>query len=241
MHRRTIITLGLWQVIKEELGKAVAVARYDAKEYGHIVRGHDGMSEEEIARVAKIRDAAKEAGTTSQSDQAEAARREALAAARAAQKQRAEDEQRAAAAAQEPAKGSPGGGDTQDADKAQADARAQADTARKATSIAEKWEQIKDSLMSTFGPKAGVAAIIDHCTRAHAAAVAVDLGIDVKSVQVQTQRSSVGEGSKVVGYIDAPAASQEEVMVFAERLQKACPAARTYGDIEWRQGPGPRR
>ena len=69
--------------------------------------------------------------------------------------------------------------------------------------------------------------------------MAADLDVDVKSVQVTTEKSAVGEGTRVVGYIDAPAATEEEVLVFAQRLQKACPAANSYGDIEWRQGPRP--
>lgn len=97
------------------------------------------------------------------------------------------------------------------------------------------WQALKEQATAAFSPKAGMAAVVNHCTQAHAAAVAIEQGIDVKSVNVVVEKAAVGEGTKVVGYIEAPAASEEEVFVYAEKLQKACPAARMHGGIEWRQ------
>lgn len=101
----------------------------------------------------------------------------------------------------------------------------------------------KESLKATTSKKSGVAALIQHCAASHAAEVAAEQDIDVRDVQIVLEKQnstakSVSE-TKVVGYIDAPAASEEEVAVFAQRLSKACPAAAAYdGHIEWRKRGG---
>jgi hypothetical protein len=99
----------------------------------------------------------------------------------------------------------------------------------------------KESLKATTSKKSGVAALIQHCAVSHAAEVAVEQGIDVRNVQVVLEQNTVKgiAETKVVGYIDAPAASEEEVAVFAQRLTKACPAAMVYrGHVEWRKRGG---
>lgn len=220
--RRTPVALGLGQVIREELAKAFAVFRYDTSRYTSVVQGTDGLSAADVERQNKVKEAydkARVAPQESQStatDDARIANSESSARTNEGQKQQ-QQQQHGQESSEEQATASP------------------------APSFAERWEKVKNELMAVFGPKAGVAAIVDHCAKAHAAEVAVDLDIDVKSVQVQSERSAVGEGSHVVGYIDAPAATQEEVHVFAQRLTKACPAARTFGDVVWRHGPSPRR
>ena len=100
------------------------------------------------------------------------------------------------------------------------------------------WEEMK----TATSKKSGVVALVQHCAAAHAAEVAVDLGIDVKSVNVCLEHANAPQGvtssSRVVGYIDAPAASEEEVMAFATKLERACPAARAmHGRIDWRKLP----
>ncbi|ESL06975.1 hypothetical protein TRSC58_05343 [Trypanosoma rangeli SC58] len=82
-------------------------------------------------------------------------------------------------------------------------------------------------------------ALLQHCTASHAAEVAVEEGIDVKTVTWQLEKkktgTQVGYKTVVVGYIDAPKASEAEVMAFAEKLQKRCPVANSMkGRIEWR-------
>lgn len=93
-------------------------------------------------------------------------------------------------------------------------------------------------LKASLSTSAGVMALVQQCTAAHAAEVAMEQGIKVEdvtmSVEVRPHPSAVGETEEVVvGYIDAPAATEEEVYVFAERLQQACPMARQM-HIEWR-------
>ena len=215
--RRTVPNFGLRQVIREELAKAFAVLRFDANRYASVVSGTDGMTEEQRQRQQKVNAAYQEARSAPASTSAEAAS--------------AQSPERSAEEHAKPSQQS------ESADEAHTQ---QQPEQKSAPSWAERWRRVKQELMAAFGPKAGVAAIIDHCSKAHAAEVAVDLDIDVKSVQVRSEKNAVGEGTNVVGYIDAPAASQEEVLVFAERLTKACPAARTYGDVEWRRGPPPR-
>jgi hypothetical protein len=97
-----------------------------------------------------------------------------------------------------------------------------------------------EDLKNSTSKKSGVVALVQHCAAAHAAEVAIEQGIDVKSVTIQLEHSTVAQGvtsdSKVVGYIDAPAASEEQVMAFAARLERVCPAARAMeGRIDWRQ------
>ena len=117
-----------------------------------------------------------------------------------------------------------------------------------------KAQTLKETAKETTSKKQGMVSLVQHCTAAHAAEVAVEQGIDVKSVNIvledmKTQNSesesaatgrgsSVGEGQTMVGYIDAPGASDEEVMQYAERLTKACPAANTMQNhMEWRRAP----
>jgi hypothetical protein len=222
--RRTPTANGVFRVAREELAKAFAVLRHDLGAYGNVLKGQDGMDEEAVKRAEKVRAAYAEAGskpkraeslnttTTNNDVHGDSATAKASTADEYQQKQQRQQHQR-----------------QQEQEQAQ-------QQASKPLTWAERWAKVKDELMTTFGPKAGVAAIISHCTKSHAASVAVDLDIDVKSVEVRAEKGAVGEGTKVVGYIDAPAASQEEVMVFAEKLTKSCPAARTYGDVEWRTG-----
>ncbi|KAK7200804.1 OsmC-like protein [Novymonas esmeraldas] len=97
----------------------------------------------------------------------------------------------------------------------------------------------KESLAQMTSTKAGAMALLQHCTASHAAEVALEQGIDVRHVQMVLEKSatggSVGAETVVVGYIDAPAASREEAMAFAEKLHKACPVAHSM-HIEWRHG-----
>lgn len=97
-----------------------------------------------------------------------------------------------------------------------------------------------ESLKASTSRKSGVVAIVQHCAASHAAEVAVEQGIDVKSVTVVLEKSTTDQRAiaedKVVGYIEAPQASDAELYEFAHRLQRACPAARAMeGRIEWRR------
>jgi hypothetical protein len=120
--------------------------------------------------------------------------------------------------------------------------------------IKHKMHTLKETAKETTSKKQGMVSLIQHCTAAHAAEVAVEQGIDVKSVNVvledikaenasseaanETRSGSLREGQTVVGYIDAPNATDEEVMQYAERLTKACPAANTMKNhMEWRRAP----
>ena len=96
---------------------------------------------------------------------------------------------------------------------------------------------LREAAAAATSTQAGVVALVQHCTAAHAAEVAVEQGIDVKNVSIVTEKSALGQETVVVGYIDAPQASEEEVMAYAEKLEKACPAAQLHGRIEWRQRP----
>jgi hypothetical protein len=114
-----------------------------------------------------------------------------------------------------------------------------------------EWERIKDlplytrvglrlqttweSLRHATSTQAAVVALVERCAVSHAADVAVEQGIDVRSVTMNVEKASVGEGDKVVGYIEAPNATDEEVYAFAAKLQKSCPAARLHNDIVWRR------
>ncbi|KAG5468214.1 hypothetical protein LSCM1_02191 [Leishmania martiniquensis] len=101
------------------------------------------------------------------------------------------------------------------------------------------FREAKEGVLQMTSAKAGVMALLQHCTASHAAEVALEEGIDVKNVQMVFEKAvaknSVGYEEVVVGYIDAPAASREKVMAFAEKLHKACPVAKSM-HIEWRQG-----
>nr|CAJ2471820.1 unnamed protein product [Leishmania braziliensis] len=123
--------------------------------------------------------------------------------------------------------------------------KVQEDAAQRRASLSWKeklqlsFKEAKESMAQMTSAKAGAMALLQHCTASHAAEVALEQGIDVKNVQVVFEKvaanNSVGYEEVVVGYIDAPVASKEEVMAFAEKLHKACPVARSM-HIEWRQG-----
>lgn len=106
------------------------------------------------------------------------------------------------------------------------------------------WESLKEvvvdaknTVASATSKQAGVVALVQHCAAAHAAEVAIANNIDVKSVTVQMERDAISGEETVVGYIDAPAATEEEVYVYAQKLEQACPAAKLHGAVEWRQKP----
>ncbi|KAG5493909.1 hypothetical protein JKF63_01741 [Porcisia hertigi] len=123
--------------------------------------------------------------------------------------------------------------------------KAQAEAAQKHANLSWKerlqlsFKEAKESVAQMTSVKAGAMALLQHCTASHAAEVALEQNIDVKNVQMVFEKTvannSVGYEEVVVGYIDAPASSHEEVMAFAEKLHKACPVAKNM-HIEWRQG-----
>lgn len=244
MIRRGSLRLGVFAVLREELAKVGPMLRYDAANFAAVVKGTDGMTPEDVSKAdaeraafEKIRDRVRREKQQEVDAEAAPQAHQPTAPGRAAA---AHSEDRAAASAAT----SPGQGAeastrrTEHREKtAPEDSTPEAArrTAPRRRSASQVWAELKDAMRDTFGTRAGVAAIINHCTNAHAASVAVEQGIDVKSVSVSTQRSAVGEGSRVVGYIDAPAASEEEVTVYAQKLERACPAARAHGGVEWRK------
>nr|CCD13039.1 unnamed protein product [Trypanosoma congolense IL3000] len=95
-------------------------------------------------------------------------------------------------------------------------------------------------LKEATSTNSGAMALLQHCTAAHAAEVAVEQGIDVKSVTMQVEErktgTEVGSETVVVGYIDAPNTTEEEMMAFAEKLSNRCPVANAMREkIEWRR------
>lgn len=100
-------------------------------------------------------------------------------------------------------------------------------------------KNLKEAVKEASSVQAGQKVLLQHCIDAHTAAVAMENNIDVKSVNMtfQTRKKSDGIGHEtvVVGYIDAPSASKEEVAVFAHALHKACPVANRMS-VEWQQG-----
>ena len=171
--------------IKSEASVALRYARYLADRAALRLKGHDNMTDEEIEKAAKHREA-----------MAELAAR-----------------QKARAVSPAPP----------------------VDTRSWSTYVKDAIRGVQ----AAFSTSSGMAAIVDHCAKAHAAEVAIQQNIDVKNVSVVTEKATVGEGTKVVGYIEAPAATDEEVYAYAAKLQQACPAARTHGGVEWRRGsPG---
>ncbi|CAC9537726.1 conserved hypothetical protein [Leishmania infantum JPCM5] len=123
--------------------------------------------------------------------------------------------------------------------------KAQEDAAQRRANLSWKeklqlsFKEARESVAQMTSAKAGVMALLQHCTASHTAEVALEQGIDVKNVQMVFEKAaannSVGVEEIVVGYIDAPGASHEEVMAFAEKLHKVCPVAKSM-HIEWRQG-----
>ena len=216
----------VFSVIRAELDKLLPFLHHQAMAAGTAVldgaghaaavaKGEDGMTPEQVAAERERRQR-----------MAEMARQPPRASGTASE----QPQQQASASAS----AAPGAAATGDAEKA-----ATADAAAKPFSFRAKLAELYEQAAASFSTQAGVAAIIDHCTRAKAAAAAIESGVDVKSVNVVAEKSSVTEGRVVVGYIDAPAATDEQVLEFAEVLQKKCPAAKAHGRIEWRRGsPG---
>ncbi|CCW66600.1 unnamed protein product [Phytomonas sp. Hart1] len=99
------------------------------------------------------------------------------------------------------------------------------------------WKNLRQSMQEATSTKAGVMTLLQHCAASHAAEIAIEENIDVKDVQfaIKTHQdsSSIAQEATVVGYIDAPSASEEEFAMFVEKLQKACPVANRMA-IEWR-------
>lgn len=128
-------------------------------------------------------------------------------------------------------------------EKKQSEKRAALKAARKDLPFMKRLQlglnEAKEAMAQMTSAKAGVMALLQHCTASHAAEIALDQGIDVKDVRMVLEKrpaaNAVGHEEVVVGYIDAPSASQEEVMAFAEKLQKACPVANSMS-VEWKQG-----
>ncbi|ORC93550.1 uncharacterized protein TM35_000014270 [Trypanosoma theileri] len=127
----------------------------------------------------------------------------------------------------------------------QQEAKKKSEEALKDLSFVERMKmrasELKEALKESTSTNAGVMALLQHCTASHAAEVAVEQGIDVKNVTMRLEKKTVKNGTQVghenvvVGYIDAPNASEEEVMAFAEKLEKRCPVANSMeGRIEWR-------
>lgn len=180
MFRRSVNPrLGLFSIIKEELGKAKELLKYDLSSYGKFLTGED-MSEREKKIRAKHHELA----------------------------------QKDAAAAAE---------------------------ARQTMSWKEKMAAALQDLKNSTRTNAAVVALVQHCARAHMAEVAVEQDIDVRNISIvaETVKSERGAAAeeKVIGYIEAPTATNEEVMVYARKLEKACPAARAHAAIEWRRSP----
>lgn len=99
-----------------------------------------------------------------------------------------------------------------------------------------------EAMKNATSTNAGAMALLQHCAASHAAEVAVEENIDVKSVNFVLEQKKtgthVGHEKVFVGYITAPNASEEEVMAFAEKLRTRCPVAKSMGEkIEWRRVP----
>jgi hypothetical protein len=123
---------------------------------------------------------------------------------------------------------------------AQKDAQAAADVRSKMSwreRLAASLEELKNSTKTN----AAVVAMVQHCARAHMAEIAVEQDIDIRNIHIITEGVKNEQGvdveEKVIGYIEAPSATNEEVMAYAHKLERACPAARTHGGIEWRRAP----
>ncbi|KAH9577468.1 OsmC/Ohr family [Trypanosoma melophagium] len=128
--------------------------------------------------------------------------------------------------------------------------RIKSEEALKDLSLAERIKMrasaLGEALKEATSTNAGAMALLQHCAASHAAEVAVEEGIDVKNVSMRLEKKTVKNGTQVghenvvVGYIDAPNASEEQVMAFAEKLQKRCPVANAMeGKIEWRSTTSP--
>ncbi|PWU98856.1 hypothetical protein C3747_225g12 [Trypanosoma cruzi] len=105
--------------------------------------------------------------------------------------------------------------------------------------LKKRLSAVTEALKEATSTNAGAMALLQHCAASHAAEVAVEQGIDVKNVTMRLEKNKtgtqVGHETVVVGYIDAPNASEEDVMAFAEKLQMRCPVANSMRErIEWR-------
>jgi hypothetical protein len=214
MLRRSPLRVSFIATVREEAIKAANWVLYGATETAatatSVLKGHNGLTPEQIEREEKLRQRMRED-------------RERAAAVAAAQRE--------AAAAREQQQ-------HRDAATSHSDVKSPSPPHHHESlyhRLAVAVRGMASSMQQTFSTSAGAAAVIDHCTKAHAAEVAIEQGIDVKSVNVVAEKSAVGQGTKIVGYIEAPAATEEEVFVFAQKLQKECPAAKMHGDIEWRR------
>eukprot|EP00760_Papus_ankaliazontas_P014925 PhM_4_TR1617/c0_g1_i1/m.5206 len=105
------------------------------------------------------------------------------------------------------------------------------------------WGQYGRHVYETmFSPRAAEVQLLQQCSQAHAAEIAVELGVDVRSVKVQFESvkqsdpKAVKDEQKVVAYIDAPQATEEEMEMVVSRIRKECPMAQRMGDgVEWRR------
>lgn len=92
--------------------------------------------------------------------------------------------------------------------------------------------------------EAGKMALLQHCAASHAAEVAIAQNIDLKNIRMVLEKQKRSEGGTVeageeevvVGYIDAPNTSEEELYAFAAAVQQACPVSRHMA-ITWRPEP----
>lgn len=206
MLRRSAPSLGLFSALREELGKVPAFLSYTIRK----------AAEKHVDSVSQTVDFLKGNSPTDTPEMRE-------------KRQRHKEMYNALMAEQQ-------------AQKKEANAK------RKAHLAAMSWSErvrslaaeAKEALQQMTSTKAGTMALLQHCTASHAAEVAVEQGIDVKSVQMvlekQQKPNSVESEEVVVGYIDAPTASEEELSVYAERLQKACAVANTM-HIQWKRAP----
>lgn len=116
--------------------------------------------------------------------------------------------------------------------------------ATRGMSMLQRWRysmsEMTAGLKQATSVKQGSLAILQHCVAAHAAEIAMKHNVDIKSVQMQFEKqengNSIRQEEVVVGYIDAPEATPEEVEVLASALREACPVARRM-NIEWRKAP----
>ena len=110
----------------------------------------------------------------------------------------------------------------------------------------KEWFQHK--YMTLFSQKSAQMALLQNCANAHAAEIATELGIDVHSLHISyeteeaTSKSAIKNeqrvkaGSRVVAYIEAPNANDEQLEVLEKRIRKECPVARSISQsLEFRR------
>lgn len=87
--------------------------------------------------------------------------------------------------------------------------------------------------------EAGKMVLLQHCAASHAAEIALTNNVDLKNIRMVLEKQRTSEGGEVaendvvVGYIDAPNTSDEELHAFAAAVQRSCPVSR-HMHIEWR-------